>query len=570
MTQETRLRTGGRLLVDQLLIHGTRTAFCVPGESFIEVLDALYDTPEIRLISCRQEGGAAMMADAHGKLTGEPGICIVTRGPGASNAMAGLHLAAQDSTPMILLIGQVPTTVAQREASQEIDYGRVFGPMVKWAASIDDPARIPEFVSRAFYTATAGRPGPVVLGLPADVLARRVAVADLPPYRRVLTHPGEADMAQLRALLARAERPLLVLGGSAGWDQTAWEGVRTFAAANDLPAATTFHVQDLFDNTHPCYAGDIGGGAMNPVLGEHIREADVILAVGSRLDQLTTRDYSLVEAPRPKQTLVHVFPDPEEIGRVYRPELGIVASMPAFAAALGSLEPVVSPRWAGWRRRLNADYLAFSNPDRPDGPGDMQLHRVMAWLRERLPAEAIMSDGAGVYNFWVHRYMRYQRYHTQLSPTSGSMGFGLPAALAAKVLYPSRMVVAFAGDGCLLMTGQELATAVQYGLGVIVIVINNASYGAIRLFQERVHPGRPIGTELRNPDFAALGRSFGAFGEVVTRTEEFAGAFERAVASGGPAVVEVRIPIEALTPAASLSEIRAQGEAAAAERGGGG
>ena len=546
-------RSGAQVLVDQLKIHGADTVFCVPGESYLAVLDALYDANSIGLVTCRQEGGAAMMADAYGKLTGKPGLCMVTRGPGASNASAGLHVAMQDSTPLILFIGQVARDTLEREAFQEIDYRRMFGQFAKWVAQIDDPRRIPEFMSRAFQTATSGRPGPVALALPEDMLTEAVEVADAQPFSPVETAPGAGAMARFRAMLAAAKRPFLLLGGGA-WDEDAVRAIEAFAAANQLPVGCGFRRQDRFDNGHPCYAGDVGIG-VNPKLGQRIKEADLLIALGSRLGEMTTGGYTLLEIPKPKQPLVHVHPDPEELGRVYQPTLAINATPRAFARAAAALAPIASPVWAAATAAAHGEYHAWRKPTR--SPGEIQMAEIMLWLETQLPADAIVTNGAGNFATWVHRFHQYRRFGTQLAPTSGSMGYGFPAALAAKIVHPDRTVLCVAGDGDFLMTGQELATAVQRRLGVIVLILNNGMYGTIRMHQERHHPGRVIGTDLHNPDFAALARAYGAYGEIIARTAEFAPAFQRAQAAGGPAILELRIDPEALTIRQSLSEIRA-------------
>jgi len=546
-------RSGAQVLVDQLKIHRADTVFCVPGESYLAVLDALYDANSIGLVTCRQEGGAAMMADAYGKLTGKPGLCMVTRGPGASNASAGLHVAMQDSTPLILFIGQVARDTLEREAFQEIDYRRMFGQFAKWVAQIDDPRRIPEFMSRAFHTATSGRPGPVVLALPEDMLTEAVEVADAQPFTPVETAPGEAAMARFRDMLVAAKRPFLLLGGGA-WDGDAVRAIEAFAAANQLPVGCGFRRQDRFDNTHPCYAGDVGIG-VNPKLGQRIKEADLLIALGPRLGEMTTGGYTLLEIPTPKQPLVHVHPDPEELGRVYQPTLAINATPRAFASAAAALAPIAAPPWTAATAAAHAEYLAWRKPMR--SPGAIQMTEIMLWLDSRLPPDAIVTNGAGNFATWVHRFHQYRRFGTQLAPTSGSMGYGFPAALAAKIVHPDRAVLCVAGDGDFLMTGQELATAVQRRLGVIVLILNNGMYGTIRMHQERHHPGRVIGTDLHNPDFAALARAYGGYGEIVERTADFAPAFERAQASGGPAILELRMDPEALTIRQSLSEIRA-------------
>ncbi len=552
---------GGRLIVDALQLHGVDQVFLVPGESYLPVLDALHDTPAIRLTVCRQEGGAAMMAEAWGKLTGRPGVCLVTRGPGATNASAGVHVAFQDSTPMILLIGQVGRDMQEREAFQEIDYRRMFGQLAKWVAQIDEPARIPEFLSRAFHTATAGRPGPVVLALPENVLGARVAAPEVRPFQPVIGWPAPTQLEQLRQLLESARRPFLLIGGP-GWDATTVERLVEFAERWQLPVGTGFRRQDCFPNDHPNYAGDVGLG-INPALRRRIREADLVLALGARLTESETGGYTLLDCPRPAQPLVHVFPDPEELGRVYQPTLAINAPVAAVVEAVQALAPVAEPVWRDWTAAARVDYLHWSTPTVT--PGEVQMGEIVAWLRERLPPEAIITNGAGNYAIWVHRFYRYCQYGTELAPQSGSMGYGLPAAIAAALRHPDRPIVCFAGDGCFLMTGQELATAAQYGLKLVVLVINNGMYGTIRMHQEQRYPGRVVGTGLRNPDFAALARAYGASGERIERTADFAPAFERALAANGPALIELVVDPEALTPGQSLSRMRAGGDLSRAD-----
>jgi len=546
-------RTGGQILVDALRIHGVDLAFCVPGESYLAVLDALYDARNsIRLITCRQEGGAANMAEAYGKMTGRPGICFVTRGPGATNASIGVHTALQDSSPMILFIGQVARDQADREAFQEVDFTKMFAPLAKWVVQINDVRRIPELVSQAFHRAVGGRPGPVVVALPEDMLTDRAEVEDAGPYKTVRPHPGADELAQMRARLAKAERPFLLLGGG-GWTEQAVRDITAFAEANDLPVGVSFRCQDLIDNTHRNYAGHVGIG-IDPALAARVKSADMLLVVGARLGEMTTSAYTLVHLPTPKQTLIHVHAGAEELGRVYQPALPINAGMPQFAAAARALAPVDSSRWATQTARAREEYLETLQSKAHAGP--LQMPEVMQVLRERLAPDAILTNGAGNYSTWLHRFYQYRRFRTQLAPTSGAMGYGLPAAIAAKALYPHRTVVCFAGDGCFLMNGQELATAVQYGLAVIIIVVNNGMYGTIRMHQEREYPDRPIGTDLANPDFAALARAFGAHGELVETTAQFAPAFDRALASGKPALLELRLDPEAITPRMGLSQIR--------------
>jgi acetolactate synthase-1/2/3 large subunit len=551
------LKTGGELLVEALRLHGADQVFCVPGESYLAVLDALVDAPEIQVTACRQEGGAAIMAEAAGKLTGRPGICMVTRGPGATNASAGVHIAFQDSTPMILFIGQIARDMSEREAFQEIDYRRMFGPLAKWVAEIDRAERVPEFVARAFATATSGRPGPVVLALPEDMLRERVEAKPCDRYTPVQAYPGAGDMTRFQALLEEAERPLAVVGGG-GWTPAACAHFRHFAEAWDLPVGASFRCQSYLDNEHPNYVGHVGIG-IAPYLRAAVTEADLLVVVGARMGEITSDGYSLLDIPKPRQRLVHVYPGAEELGRVYQAELPIHAGMPAFAEAAAALTPVETPAWTTGRADLRAGFEAWSAP--LAHPGPLQLAEVMTWLRGALPPEAIVTNGAGNYSIWLHRFYRYRQYRGQLGPTSGSMGYGVPAAVAAKRLHPERPVVAFAGDGCFQMTGQELGTAVQYGANIVVVVINNAMWGTIRMHQERSYPGRVSATDLVNPDFAKLAEAYGAHGEVVECTEDFQPAFERARAAGRPALIELRIDPEAITPSQTLSEMRAKAAA---------
>ena len=551
---ETALRTGGKILADQLRLHGARMIFGVPGESYLPVLDALYDYREtMPYIVCRQEGGAAMMAEAYGKLTGTPGVCMATRAPGATNASSGVHVARQDSTPMILFIGQVGRGMVEREAFQEIDFRRMFGQMAKWVAQIDDAARIPEYVSRAFHTAVSGRPGPVVLALPEDMLRDHATVPDPEPYKRVEPNPCAADMAALREWLAQAKRPLAILGGG-GWNAEAVLQVQAFAEASGLPVAASFRRQDYFDNESPCYAGDISIG-VNPELARRVKEADLLLALGARLGEMPTGGYTLLDIPRPKQKLIHVHASAEELGRVYQADLPINAGPRAFARALADIGPVDGSAWHAWRVDARKSYEAWQVG--PKAPGDLQMGEVITFLRSALPADAIITNGAGNYGIWVHRFYRYRQFGTQLAPTSGSMGYGVPAGVAAKLIHPGRTVISITGDGDFLMTGQEFATAMQYKAAVIFLVVNNGMYGTIRMHQERNYPGRESGTGLINPDFAAYARAFGGVGAAVTKTEQFPSAFEAAKASGLPAILELRIDPEAITPQQSLSEIRA-------------
>ncbi|MDE2229262.1 MAG: thiamine pyrophosphate-binding protein [Alphaproteobacteria bacterium] len=546
-------RRAAQILVDQLKIHGADTAFGVPGESYLALLDALHDTNSIRLIVCRQEGGASMMADAYGKLTGRPGICLVTRGPGTTNAAAGIHVAMQDSTPMVVLIGQVARNARGREALQELDYKQFLGGMVKYVEEIVDPKRIPEYVSRAFHAAAGGRPGPVALALPEDMLEELAEAADAAPYSRIEPHPSPQQMEGLAALLAKAERPMMLLGGSQ-WDAATVKQIEDFAAAFALPVCTGFRRQDRFDNRHPSFAGDLGIAA-NPKLAARVRDVDLLVAVGGRMGEATTAGYSLITVPHPQQQLVHVHPDPNELGRVYQPTLAINASPRTFAPLASVLKPAAAPRWAAGTVAAHQDYLAFIEPSKL--PGALQLAPIVRWLDGNLPADAIWCNGAGNFAGWVHRHHQYTGYGTQLAPTSGSMGYGFPAAVAAKLVHPDRPVVCFCGDGDFLMTGQELATAVRYRLPIITLIVNNGMYGTIRMHQETYYPGRSFGTDLVNPDFAALARAYGAHGETVERTEDFAAVFTRAAATGKPAILDLKVDPEAITTRSTIADLRA-------------
>ncbi len=556
MAWEQGARTGGRILVDQLVAQGVGHVFCVPGESYLAVLDALHDAP-VALTVCRQEAGAAMMADAVGRLTGRPGIAMVTRGPGATNAAHGLHIAEHDSVPLVLFVGQVERAMRGRGAFQEMDYAALFGSVAKWVVEIDDPARIPELVGRAFHTAMQGRPGPVVVSLPEDMLVETAAVPDAPRVEPALSWPGLTQMAALQKLLWAAERPVAVLGGG-GWDGRAVAAVARFAGRFDLPVATSFRRAGLFDAGHPSYAGEIGIGP-NPKLRDRIADADLVLLVGGRMAEVPSQGYTLLDVPNPRQALVHVHPDPAELGRVYHPRLGIQASPQCFAASLEAAQPPPGGvPWGERTRAARADYLAWTERPPAPAPGPVDMGEIVCALREHLPADAILANGAGNYAIWVNRFSRHRGFGTQLAPTSGSMGYGLPAAVAAKRLHPERRVVCFAGDGCFLMNGQEFATAVHHGLAVIVVVVDNGMYGTIRMHQEREYPARVSGTALTNPDFAALARAYGGHGETVRETAGFMPAFARAAASGKPAILHVLVDPEGLTPTQTISGLRAR------------
>jgi acetolactate synthase I/II/III large subunit len=559
----TNLLSGGQLVVAALRAHRVDMAFSVAGESYLEVLDALLDAPEIHLVTCRQEGGAAFMAEAYGKLTGVPGVLLVTRGPGACNASIGIHTAFQDSTPMVVLVGQVARYQIDREAFQEVDFRKMFAPLAKWVAQIDMAERVPELMNQAFQVATSGRPGPVVLALPEDMLRDRRAAAVVGPYRAVRAHPGAADLAEMRRLLSTAERPMMLVGGS-GWTDQACHEIACFAEANDLPVCCSFRRQDIVDNGSPIFVGDLGTGA-SPTLVARLKEADLLLAVGARIGEITSQSYSLLGIPDPGKTFIHVHAAAEELGRVFRPNLAIQSGMGEFAAAVKELEPLERPRWARWRQSARSEYEAGLAPSTAGGPLD--LGKVMAWLRERLPDNAIITSDAGNFSGWPNRFLQYRRPGRQLGPTSGAMGYGVPAAVAAKLIHPDRLVVGFCGDGGFMMTGQELATATLEGAGPIILVFNNAMYGTIRMHQERRFPGRVVGTALKNPDFLGLARAYGVFGASVTRTEDFAPAFEEAASGKGAAIIELKTDPEQITTRTTLGEIRRHAEARQARPG---
>lgn len=556
----------GHLLVDQLRLQGVEHVFCVPGESYLQVLDGLHDS-DIQVTICRQEGGAAMMAEAYGKLTGRPGICMVTRAPGATNAMAGVHIAAQDSTPMILLVGQIGRGFSDREAFQEMDYKAVFGSQVKWAAEIRQAARIPEYLARAFHVACSGRPGPVVLALPEDMLDESVAVADAIPVLPTHTYPTPVQLDNFARLLQQAERPLAILGGSR-WSQASVHDFGRFALDHAIPVVVQFRRQMLCPVDHPCFAGDLGLGA-DPALLAAIRDADLIIALGGRLSEVPSQGYSLFDFGIGKQiaeghvsagqALVHIYPDTSEPYRVYQPALAMACAPAEFLDAVRGMAPTASGSRRAHCDRLHAARQAWSNPQDVHNPGDLQMGQLMQHLNQVLPADTIMCNGAGNYATWLHRFYRFRAYGTQLAPTSGSMGYGLPAAVAAQRMFPERRVLCMAGDGCFMMHGQEFATAVQYGLPVIVVLIDNGMYGTIRMHQERRYPGRVSATSLRNPDFAAYARAFGGHGERVGTTEQFAPALQRAMDSGLPAILHCVLDPDAISPTASLSQLRSRG-----------
>lgn len=542
------MKHGGRLLIEALESQGVERVFCVPGESYLAALDGLYDSG-IETIVTRQEGGAAMMAEAHGKLTGKPGIAFVTRGPGATNASAGVHIAFQDSTPMILFVGQVASDQRDREAFQEVDYRAMYGPLAKWVAEVDRVDRLPEYVSHAFHTAQTGRPGPVVLALPEDVLSSQVnCAAPVQPATLPSGLAPEADIAALCARLAEAERPFVIVGGG-GWSADAAAALGVFAEKAQVPVGASFRCQDYLDNRHPAYAGDVGIG-INPALAERVKNADVILALGARLGEITTSGYTLLAPPEPQQHLIHVHPDPSELGRVYRPALAIAARAGAVVQQLAKAETAPARNRSAFVKAARADYETWQEPQETSGA--LKMENVVAHLNEVLPEDAIVTNGAGNYSAWLHRYYRYRSWRTQLGPTSGSMGYGLPAAISAKLQIPDRDVICLAGDGCFQMVSQEFGTACQYGANIVVLISNNAMYGTIRMHQQRHYPHRPSGTAILNPDFAALARAYGGFGATVECDADFPEAFAQARASGVPAILDLKLDPAALSPKLKL------------------
>ena len=558
-------RLAGHVLVEALIAQGIDTAFGVPGESYLAVLDGFHEQrAHIRFIACRQEGGAAFMAEAQGKLTGRPGICFVTRGPGATNAAIGLHTAFQDSTPMVLFIGQVASDQRDREAFQELDYRQVFGPgtlgFAKWVGEVHDPARLPEYVARAFHTALQGRPGPVVLVLPEDMLASVTEAAVLPRVEPALAWPAPGALRELRGLLLAAQRPFVIVGGS-GWDANACHALQRFAEAWALPVGCAFRRQDLFDNRHPNYAGDVGIG-INPKLAARIKAADLILAIGTRLGEMTTGGYALLQAPRPSQKLIHIHAGAEELGRVYAADLMLQASMAVAAKALETLAAPPSLPWCAWTVEAHADYEANHAPV---AVAPLDMAEVVKTIQRLAPIDSVLTNGAGNYSGWLHRFYRYPGLQhagrTQLAPTSGAMGYGVPAAVAASLLCPQRTVINIAGDGDFLMTGQELATATAHGAGtgggkLIVIVVDNATYGTIRMHQEREYPGRVSGSDLFNPDFAALAHAYGWNASRVDATAQFEPAFAAALAASRPTLIHLKLDADVSTSRSTLTAIR--------------
>lgn len=542
-------RHGGKILSDQLVKLGVRRVFSVPGESFLAALDGLFDSG-IANIVCRQEGGAAMMAEAYGKMTGTPGVCLVTRGPGATNASAGIHIARQDSTPMVMFVGQIDNRQTDRETFQEVDYRAMFGGLAKWVAQVDQTDRLPEYIARAFRIAQSGRPGPVVLALPENMLSAQADVPDIHLPDPVVPSLSSDQVQAVMHLLAEAERPLVVVGGP-HWSRQAQADLQAFAETQQVPVATGFRRQDRIDNHHGCYAGDLNVG-VNPKLAQRVRDADTLILIGTRFGDIETQGYALVDPASPGKKIVHIHADPDELGRVYTPDVGIVATAPVALQALAQAEH--AGEWASWTAAARADYEAWITPQ--ESPGELKQEAVIKWLSDTLPKDAIVTNGAGNYAAWLHRYFVYKGYGTSLAPTSGSMGYGFPAAISASLKHPDRTVVCLAGDGCFQMTCNELSTAAQHGATPIVIVMDNGRYGTIRMHQERHFPGRVSGTAMANPDFAALARAYGGHGELVTRSEDFPDAFARAQASGTFAVIGCKVDEEALTPTATLSQVR--------------
>jgi acetolactate synthase-1/2/3 large subunit len=541
-------RHGGKILADQLAINGVTRVFSVPGESFLAALDGLYDH-QIQNIVCRQEGGAAMMAEAHGKLTGKPGVLFVTRGPGATNASSGLHVAMQDSTPMVVFVGQIALAHRDRGAFQEVDYRRFFSPLVKWVAEVETTARLPEYIARAFHVAQSGRPGPVVLALPEDVLSAMADVPDLAPVQPVRQAVDPAAARAAVETLVSHKKPLVVAGGS-GWSKQAQEDLEAFSTATGLPVVVPFRRQDYIDNNHPNYVGDLSVG-MNPKLGQRLREADALLILGSRMGDSPTGGYELMDPANPGKTIIHVHPGPDELASVYQPTLAFAAQAPDFLAALRGINDI-AVQDPSWTTRGRAEFEAWQQPQAT--PGAVRMEDSVRWLSDHLDGRGILTNGAGNYAAFVHRYTRFRGYRGQVAPTSGSMGYGLPAAIAAKLEHPDRPVVCWAGDGCLQMTINELSTARQYGADIIVIVCNNGRYGTIRMHQEKTYPGRVSGTDLFNPDYPALAAAYGGTGHLVTHQDQFAATFMNAE-QGGLHIIELRLDPDMLATTASLSDL---------------
>ena len=545
------IRHGGKILSDQLVKLGVERVFSVPGESFLAALDGLRDSG-IANIVCRQEGGAAMMAEAFGKMTGKPGVCFVTRGPGATNASAGVHIAMQDSTPMVLFVGQIDNRQTDRETFQEVDYRAMFGGLAKWVAQVDQTERLPEYIARAFRIAQSGRPGPVVLALPENMLSAAADVADFTGQVTVPLQPDARQFDSMMAAFLAAKRPVVVVGGSA-WSQQAADNIATFAERQNVPVVTSFRRQDYMDNRHACFAGDLNVG-INPKLEARVRDADFLLLVGTRFGDIATQGYGLVDPSTPAKVIAHIHSDADEIGRVYGADHAVVCDGPRALEIL--VEADAGLGWADWTAAAWADYEAWIKPQ--ESPGAVKQEQVIKWLSDTLPDDAILTNGAGNYAAWLHRYFVYKQHGTQLSPTSGSMGYGFPAAVSASIAHPEKTVVCLAGDGCFQMTLNEMSTATQHGSKPIVVVMNNGRYGTIRMHQEKTYPGRVSGTECASPDFAALARAYGGHGETVRDGAEFADAFARAQTSGVLAVIECVLDPDVMSTGASLSDMVAK------------
>lgn len=550
MKEEKKMRTGGQILVDQLRIQGVDRGYCVPGESYLAVLDALYDT-DIELITCRHEGGASMMAEAYGKLTNKPGICFVTRGPGFVNAMSGVHVAMQDSTPMIVFVGQIDTAMRDREAFQEVNYRTLLNDHVKWVTEIDDPARIPELVGRAFHIAISGRPGPVVIALPEDMLIKQVTVTDSNPIMPIAISPSMNDMMQFEHLLSSASQPIMILGGS-NWSAGCVSRIERFAAKYMLPVAVQLRRQMLFSTEHESFVGDVGLG-INPYLQKRIENADLVILLGGRFSENPSQSYRLLDIPVPKQILIHVHADINELNRVYQPDLAINANPEEFTKALELVK--LKNNWPFQVQQDRAAYLAWRDTSDIELPGLFQMGKVMDFLNDQLPADSIITNGAGNFATWIHRFYHFRAFATQVAPTSGTMGYGLPAAVAAKHLYPEKTVVCIAGDGDFMMSGEEFATAVQYGIPIIVIILDNSMLGTIRMHQEMHYPNRVINTILQNPDFAEYARAFGGLGFRVETAEEFFEVWDAVINAQKPTIIHCILDSEALTPTKTLTQI---------------
>jgi acetolactate synthase-1/2/3 large subunit len=554
MTEAKTGRTGGKLLADALVAQGVTHAFCVPGESYLDLLDGLYAVRnQLQLVTCRFEAGAIHMAEAYGKLTGKPGVAIVTRGPGACHAAIGVHVAQQDSTPLVLLVGQIPIEETDRETFQEVDYRRMFSPIAKWVTQIDDEKRIPELMAHAFDVAVSGRPGPVVIAISEEMQKRMANVPDIGPANVLPPHPAPDAVSRMMAMLGKAKRPLAVLGGSR-WSDQGKADIRDFLLANDLPVAVGFRRQGIFDGNSENYVGDLGVGA-DPGLVAHAKDADLIIAIGSRLGETFSQGYTLLDMAG-ATPIVHVYPEQSEIGRVYRPALGITADLNAFAAAAKAAAPIKKPAWAGWTRDLRATRMKQAAAPNYEGP--LNLAQALQDLEKALPANTIYTTDAGNFATWPTRFMHVGAGQDFLGPTNGAMGYAVPSAIGAKIVHPERTVIGFVGDGGFLMTGQEIATAFHHSVNPVILVFNNQMYGTIRMYQERTYPHRVSGTALTNPDFARFIEAFGGHGEVVEKTEELVPAVQRALASGKPALVEIRMNPEQVTNRATIADLRAQ------------